>query len=466
MRAVRPLLPALFALALVILALPLSCGSSPPPTAHPTATFTPPPTATPVPTATPRPTPTPQPTATPPLNEADRAALVALYHATGGPGWMNNHKWLSDAPLGEWHGVITGAGGRVVDLQLRNNGLTGEIPPELGGLEGLTRLSLGGNELTGEIPPELGGLAGLTYLDLRGNGLSGEIPSALGGLTSLIWLYLDSNRLSGGIPAGLGRMSSLVWLDLHSNDISGEIPPELGNLVELSYLELHSNDLSGRIPPELGSLPYLETLTLSENQLSGEIPSELEGLPKLTTLTLSGNQLSGCVPPRLRNVAWENDLGALGLLLCEEEMALFRDPWDRFRLQIPAEWEETEPDSQETVFQSYDFQFSNPDGSWAVAVLVGDVGFPSLAEYADALESTLPEDNLEILVRSTVQTPQGLRVVVLEVSLEDDEAGEGVVFVYLLGDGTAITVIYGFPIGWPEVGRALAYRSFDTFRVN
>ena len=466
MRAVRPLLPALFALALVILALPLSCGSSPQPTAHPTATFTPPPTATPVPTATPRPTPTPQPTATPPLNEADRAALVALYHATGGPGWMNNHKWLSDAPLGEWHGVITGAGGRVVDLQLHVNGLTGEIPPELGGLEGLTRLSLGGNELTGEIPPELGGLEGLTLLDLSGNGLSGEIPSALGGLTSLIWLYLDSNRLSGGIPAGLGRMSSLVWLDLHSNDISGEIPPELGNLVELSYLELHSNDLSGRIPPELGSLPYLETLTLSENQLSGEIPSELEGLPKLTTLTLSGNQLSGCVPPRLRNVAWENDLGALGLLLCEEEMALFRDPWDRFRLQIPAEWEETEPDSQETVFQSYDFQFLNPGGSWAVAVLVGDLVFPSLAEYADELESMLLENNLEILVRSTVQTPQGLRVVVLEVSVEDDEAGEAVVFGYLLGDGTGITVIYGFPIGWPEVGRALAYRSFDTFRVN
>ena len=443
MRAVRPLLPALFALALVILALPLSCGSSPPPTAHPTATFTPPPTATPVPTATPRPTPTPQPTATPPLNEADRAALVALYHATGGPGWMNNHKWLSDAPLGEWHGVITGAGGRVVDLQLRNNGLTGEIPPELGGLEGLTRLSLGGNELTGEIPPELGGLEGLTLLDLSGNGLSGEIPSALGGLTSLIWLYLDSNRLSG------------------------EISPELGNLASLTQLRLDGNQLSGEIPPELGNLASLSVLALDGNQLSGEIPPELEGLPKLTTLTLSGNQLSGCVPPRLRNVAWENDLGALGLLLCEEEMALFRDPWDRFRLQIPAEWEETGPDSQETVFQSYDFRFLNPGGSWAVAVLVGDVVFPSLAEYADELESMLLENNLEILlVRSTVQTPQGLRVVVLEVSVEDDEAGEAVVFGYLLGDGTAITVIYEFPIGWPEVGRALAYRSFDTFRVN
>ena len=463
MRAVRPLLPALFALALVLLALPLSCGSSLTPTAQPTATFTPPPTATPVPTATPRPTPTPQPTATPPLSESDRDALVALYQATGGPGWTNNHKWLSDAPLGEWRGVTTDAGRRVVNLQLRDNGLTGEIPPELGDLEGLTRLCLCGNDLTGEIPPELGGLAGLTYLDLSGNALSGEIPPELGGLASLIWLYLDSNGLSGGIPAELSGLSSLVWLDLHSNEISGEIPPELGNLAELSYLELQENDLSGRIPPELGSLPYLETLTLSENKLTGQIPPELGGLPKLTALTLSGNQLSGCVPPHLRNVAWENDLGALGLLLCEEEMTLFRDPWDRFRLQIPAEWEETEPDSQETVFQSYDFQFFNPGGSWGVVVIVGDVVFSSLEEYADGLESTLLEDSPERLVKSAVQTPQGLTAVVLEGSSED---GEAVVFSYLLDGGEAIGVVYGFPIGWSEAGRDLAHRSFDTFRVN
>ena len=133
-----------------------SCSSSPSPTAQPTATFTPPPTATPIPTTTPMPTPTPEPTPTPPLNEADRAALITLFHATGGPDWTNNHKWLSDAPLGEWHGVTTDVGGRVVDLQLHDNGLTGELPPRLGELEGLTRLCLCSNDLIGEIPPEFG----------------------------------------------------------------------------------------------------------------------------------------------------------------------------------------------------------------------------------------------------------------------------------------------------------------------
>ena len=36
---------------------------------------------------------------------ADRAALVALYHATDGPNWTDNTGWLSDVPLEAWVGV-------------------------------------------------------------------------------------------------------------------------------------------------------------------------------------------------------------------------------------------------------------------------------------------------------------------------------------------------------------------------
>ena len=32
----------------------------------------------------------------------DRAALVALYDATGGETWTNSTNWKTDAPLGEW----------------------------------------------------------------------------------------------------------------------------------------------------------------------------------------------------------------------------------------------------------------------------------------------------------------------------------------------------------------------------
>ena len=48
----------------------------------------------------------------------DRAALVALYKATGGANWTNNTNWLTNAPIGQWQGVTTDSQGRVTELNL------------------------------------------------------------------------------------------------------------------------------------------------------------------------------------------------------------------------------------------------------------------------------------------------------------------------------------------------------------
>ena len=99
--------------------------------------------------------------------ETDREALVALYNATDGENWNQSDNWLSDAPLGEWKGVLTDDR-RVVVLYLGDNGLTGEIPPELGSLSNLTALYLDTNALTGRYPRR--SLSNLTDLSLHGNG--------------------------------------------------------------------------------------------------------------------------------------------------------------------------------------------------------------------------------------------------------------------------------------------------------
>ena len=78
------------------------------------------------------------PVATP--GTADRDALAALYHATEGDNWINNYNWLSDAPLDSWFGVTTDGDGRVIEIDLRENGLNGTIPPELGDLAELKTL--------------------------------------------------------------------------------------------------------------------------------------------------------------------------------------------------------------------------------------------------------------------------------------------------------------------------------------
>lgn len=272
---------------------------------------------------------------------ADRDALVAIYHATDGANWNRNDQWLSDAPLREWHGV-TIAAGRVAELDLSQNQLSGEIPPVIGALDGVTRLALWGNQLrgsipaalgdmtslewvalginqlTGSIPPELGNLPNMAEMDFSFNQLSGSIPAEIGNLTNLTWLGLWSNRLSGPIPPELGNLTNLVLLDLDHNRLSGPFPAEFANLVNLERLWLHNNRLTGEIPSALGTFTNLQVLDVHNNELTGRIPPELGDLENLRYLGLTGNRFTGCVPAALAEVP-RNDVDELGLPLCETE---------------------------------------------------------------------------------------------------------------------------------------------------
>ena len=172
----------------------------------------------------------------------DRAALEALYHATGGPDfWRRSDNWLTDAPLSGWYGVKVDGSGRVTALELGYNGLRGPIPPEVGNLAALERLHLNDNALSGPIPPEIGNLWALDELSLEGNRLSSAIPPELGNLTALEHLSLGYNRLSGPIPLELGNLTALKTLWLFGNALSGPIPPELANLAALEDLNLDYN---------------------------------------------------------------------------------------------------------------------------------------------------------------------------------------------------------------------------------
>ena len=279
----------------------------------------------------------------------DRDALVALYNATDGANWLNNRNWLSNGPMGEWHGVTTDSDGRVTRLDLRYNQLTGEIPAELGSLAGLEWLYLDNNQLTGgvggpvqpdgEIPAELGDLTSLTTLLLFNNQLTGEIPAELGSLAGLEWLYLDNNQLTGEIPAELGSLAGLEGLFLGENGLTGCIPGGLRDvpLNDLAQLGLDycmpaasagdaatdraalvalynaTDGANWRIKRNwLSNAPmgewdgvttnsdgWVTHLDLQRNQLTGEIPAELGSLTNLERLWLAGNQLTGEIPAEL-----------------------------------------------------------------------------------------------------------------------------------------------------------------------
>ena len=293
----------------------------------------------------------------------DRAVLVELYNATDGANWADNTNWLSDEPMREWHGVTTDDEGRVTEVILFRNQLTGGIPAELGNLSNLTGLVLATNQLTGEIPADLGNLSNLTGLTLSGNQLRGEIPADLGNLSNLTRLQLHSNLLTGELPQSLTGLTVLVTLSFHDNAglcapideafqtwlksvslVSGSSCAPMDSaedravLVEfynatdganwtdntnwlsdrpirewhgvsndadgrVSDLLLGRNELTGEIPTELGSLSNLTNLVLHANQLTGEIPTELGNLSNLTQLILHANQLTGEIPTELGNLS-------------------------------------------------------------------------------------------------------------------------------------------------------------------
>ena len=149
--------------------------------------------------------------------QRDRDALVALYNATGGENWRRNRHWLSEEPVGTWHGVTTGAHGCVTSLLLEGNELAGALPAELGDLASLIALNLSENhQLGGEIPAELGNLSNLESLDLSDQTGQPDFTHAL----------------RGEIPAELGNLTRLRVLDLSWHRLSGEIPPKLANLTK------------------------------------------------------------------------------------------------------------------------------------------------------------------------------------------------------------------------------------------
>ncbi|GJY19887.1 leucine-rich repeat protein [Tanacetum coccineum] len=240
-------------------------------------------------------------------------------------------------------------------FQLRNNELTGVLPPSLSNcsklgllemvdndfngkltidfskLRDINIIRLGGNNLNGrreaddmrfidslknctrlvarvrtfKLQPirsasHINSLVGLNLLNLGRNEFKGKIPTTIGKLQKLQILALDRNQFLGPIPNAIGNLSLLAQVYLYSNKLEGHIPSSLGNCKELNGLNLADNRLNGKIPKQLLQLPSLTYfLELSYNNLSGSIPSEIKDLKMLNHLALSYNKLSRTITSSL-----------------------------------------------------------------------------------------------------------------------------------------------------------------------
>ncbi|KAL3569234.1 hypothetical protein D5086_029124 [Populus alba] len=164
-------------------------------------------------------------------------------------------------------------------IDFSQNQLRGSIP-NLVNLTRLKSLILRQNHLSGPIPPTLGKLKALEMLSLSNNMLSGQIPKELGTLLNLTALYLNSNNLSGGLPGSFANLKSLASFGVAGNKLSGKIPPFIVKWTNLTDLDLSFNNLTGRIPRSMKNL-FLNRLGLASNMLNGPIPSWIRDIYKV-----------------------------------------------------------------------------------------------------------------------------------------------------------------------------------------
>ena len=236
-------------------------------------------------------------------NESEREILVNFYNAMNGRNWKADDNWLdlSSDDLCSWYGVSCDAGGRVVSLVLKNNGLSGNVPADLFDLQGLKVLNLESNQIDMDFSRASKAIS-LESLDLAATGIRflNKLES-LASLPNFRSLSLASNNLSGPIPDAVFSIASLEDLDLSYNQFTGTLSTRVGSLSNLKIFNCNGANLNGPLPAEIGSLTTLEDFSAAENKFSGSLPNTLNSLTNLRTLSLqqaTGNNagISGPLP--------------------------------------------------------------------------------------------------------------------------------------------------------------------------
>ncbi|XP_059277847.1 receptor-like protein 7 [Lycium ferocissimum] len=181
-------------------------------------------------------------------------------------------------------------------LKLSRNNLLKGVLPNIHLSNTLLELDIANTGIFGELPDSIGTLISLNYLNLAGCDFSGRIPDSIGNLTQIRELIFSANHFAGHIPPTISNLKQLTHLDFSSNSLGGEIPDVFSNLQELIKLSLTKNSFIGPFPSSILSLRRLQSLDLSENSLSGPLRCNMSMIQKLTDLHLSHNSLSGIIP--------------------------------------------------------------------------------------------------------------------------------------------------------------------------
>ena len=234
----------------------------------------------------------------------DRAALGALYDATGGSGWTTRTNWKAAPSLVHTFKLTAGTQGNRVGYAAVGFSFHGSVRDSSGSvtvngraytLNELFQVGPGIHADANQVRLQVAA-TGATAADFAGHHLRiGTTTLAIADATAQLlgagrqnfsWDATASLITSGNFDAELLRTVALsTWHGVTTN-ADGRV----------TALALGGNGLSGTVPAALGHLTALTSLDLSGNAgLRGSIPSAWTALTALTTLDLSGTDI--CADP-------------------------------------------------------------------------------------------------------------------------------------------------------------------------
>ncbi|CAN6863833.1 unnamed protein product [Brassica oleracea] len=227
----------------------------------------------------------------------------------------------------------------LVDLNLRNNSLSGSLPDMFMHAYELSSIDVSHNRLVGKLPASLTACSSLEVLNVESNEINDTFPFQLNSLQKLQVLVLRSNKFHGmlhhsdGVWFGfpqlkiidvshnefLGTLPSdyfLNWTAISLNEDTSIVQTTSGDSEDYRYyisvvfmnkgvsmvmdriltvytaIDFSGNRIHGEIPDSIGLLKELHVLNLSSNAFTGHIPSSLANITALESLDISQNKLS------------------------------------------------------------------------------------------------------------------------------------------------------------------------------
>ncbi|KAL5702763.1 hypothetical protein ACHQM5_027936 [Ranunculus cassubicifolius] len=190
--------------------------------------------------------------------------------------WL--HKNLFTGPIPDMSNCT-----KLDDLELRDNQLTGVIPPSLTSHPGLHRITLANNKLQGPFPEFQSQIqAPPPTTNNFCNPKPGpcdpqvttllEIVGAMNYPMSIAESWKGNDACQGWIFVTCDSAKKVTSINFSKQKFTGTISPAYANLTALTKLLLNDNQLTGGVPDSLTKLPSLVMLDISNNGLTGKIP--------------------------------------------------------------------------------------------------------------------------------------------------------------------------------------------------